>query len=111
MKFLYYFVDVWGELVFWYLMITCMAIYIKFKRSDVATFLLYELGDSSTSVTRPFYVIFVFVYIFKLLAILIRMREQATVDVTLLDHEKPKPGQDTVSAWRHYFVANELAEL
>jgi hypothetical protein len=33
------------------------------------------------------------------------------MDVVILDHEKPKQDSKTVKAWRHYFVANELAEI
>ena len=52
-----------------------------------------------------------FVLAFKLIALLYRVIEQSSMDILLLDHEKPTGDSKHVKAWRHYFVANELAEI
>ena len=47
----------------------------------------------------------------KTVAIAMKIYNQSTIDIFLVDQEQPNRLTKSVTAWRHYFVANEFAEL
>lgn len=89
-----------------------------FKTQDNAYILLPTInpvGDmiSSYDIFFGFYVVTLAT---KTLAILLRIIEQSSVDIFIMDWEKPKlvaaeDKEPSVIAWRSTFVANELNEL
>ena len=98
--------------MFWLLFAACGRVFVAYKAQDSASLLLPELDPSLVSSQyAPFYAVLGTTLAAKTLAVLIRIREQATMDVYLVDLEKPGRETKQVNAWRHYFVANEFAEL
>ena len=109
----YYVLDVWSDLMFWLLFGACGEVFTAFKLQQHASLLLPELGGfgAGEDAYLAFYVLLGLTLACKLLAVWIRIGEQAGTDVYLVDHETPNRDTKQVNAWRHYFVANEFAEL
>jgi len=49
--------------------------------------------------------------VFRCLAVLMRIYEQANCDIYCIDFESPNIETKTVNAWRHVFITNEFNEL
>lgn len=81
--------------------------------------LALPVGDQETA----FIVLLVIAFVFRFISVLYIIWKQVTIDIFLIDWEKPKvlahgelPGSQThqeapVSIWRCYFVANEWNEI
>ena len=110
-KIIYYLVDTWSELMFWLLFFTSATIFIAYKAQMNAHLLLPEPGPASDHVYRAFNAVFATTLACKLLKVLMRIGEQARIDLYLVDFEGAGRDLEHVNAWRYLFVANELAEL
>lgn len=88
-KFLQYLFDSWSELMFWLLFFSCSNIFISYKLQMNAFFLLPELGDASEKVYASFKIIMLITLIFKFISVLMRIIEQTTMDIYLVDFEPP----------------------
>ena len=76
-----------------------------------ATLLLPELGPASEQVYSWFNVILLMTLFSKLIAVVLRIIEQSTMDIYLVDFENPNRDSKQVNAWRYMFIPNEFAEL
>lgn len=110
-KILMYAFDYWSELVFWLMFWTCASVFISYKLANNAFFLLPELGEPSAADYTAFNVVLFITLAARLMAILIKIVEQANSDIYIVDFEKPNMETRQVNAWRQIFVANEYSEL
>ena len=97
--------------MFWLLFGACGSLFIQFKLQENAFLLLPELGQASEHIYVAFYVVLGVVMLFRVLAVLLRIIEQASCDVYCIDFETPNFETKTVNAWRHVFITNEFNEL
>lgn len=84
---------------------------LSYKTQTSAFLLLPELGEVSSQLYTSFDVGVAICLCFKTIAIIIRIFEQAKVDIYMIDYEKPHNQSKQVNAWRRLFVANEWQEL
>jgi meckelin len=111
LKFVEYFSDYVSEFMFWLIYLVCAIIFISFKIQVQSTMLLPEEGQASQAVQGPFYGLFFTTVVLKTIAISMKIYNQSKMDIFLIDHEQPNRITRSVVGWRHYFVANEFAEL
>jgi meckelin len=122
-KAIFLLLDTWSSILFWFIYAISLywvAIY-KFENRMFA--LLPE--NSWAKSYKAIDVIYAVVAVSKIIVVLCKVLESATVDIILVDSEKPKikknvaehfgkeesKEEEEVSAWRSLFVANEYCEL
>ena len=121
LRVLYLIFDVWSGIMFWILFFTAGYWFITYKLQANAYVLLPSIDEWSTTY-RVFDAIFGIILAFRLCAILMKIVEQSSCDIFLIDWEqspdpllqKPSPQgvqKDNVVVWRSIFVANEFNEL
>ena len=110
-RFILYLFDYWSNFMFFLIFLISMIIFVSYKLGMQATMLLPEEGEASAKVNQPFYAVFGICVFFKTIAILMKIYDQANMDIFIIDLEQPNKLTKQVVAWRHYFVANEFAEL
>lgn len=110
-KFIEIFFDYFADYMFWFIFIACLIIFFSFKIGMAPSKLLPDEGEASQKVQAPFYGLFGTVVVMKTVAVGIKIYNQSTIDIFLVDNEQPNRQTKSVVAWRHYFVANEFAEL
>lgn len=110
-KFLYYLLDVEGELMFWMIFLTTGILLLSFKTQNAAVLLLPELGEVADGLNSAFNAVIGMCLAFKTISVVLRIIEQAKVDVYIIDYERPHNQTRQVSGWRRLFVANEWNEL
>ena len=108
--------DTWCTLFFWYLFGIAAYWFIFFKLED-RVYLLLPLRDDWYHTYRKFDIVFGLVCSCKLLAVLLQIAEQCTIDIFFIDWEKSKievvkdEHVEMVGCWRSIFVNNEFNEM
>lgn len=105
----------WSTMMFWVSFFVNGYWFIMYKMQDNAL-LLMPSTEEINSLYAMFFVVFLVILVFKTLAVLYKIIEQANADVILMDWEKPRrvaleDSEETVVAWRSSFIANELNEI
>jgi hypothetical protein len=106
-----YFFETWSQIMFWLLFWSCASVFIAFKLQVNAVLLLPELGAASDWVYSAFYGVLGATLACRALAVLMRIYEQAKIDIYVVDFERPNFDTRQVNAWRHVFITNEFSEL
>ena len=115
-KLVYILVDVWSEIMFWFVFFTTSYWFISFKLQANAYILLPSIDEWSQSY-MIFDIIFGLILGFRFVAVVMRIVEQSTLDIFFIDWEAPDPYMrkadviDNTVVWRSIFVANEFNEL
>ena len=130
MKGAYFFMDSFAMFNFCLIYFTSLWLFATYKLQENAYMVLPSLDDID-GVYEAFNILFFIVTIFQLLAVVLRVIEQCSFDIFLIDWEKPSIEEnETISqnqeddeakeysikkprvvAWRSIFVANEFNEL
>lgn len=76
-----------------------------------AYLLLPELGEATEGYYVAFKVVMLLVLILKFLSVLMKIFEQTSMDVFLVDFEPQNQDSKQVNGWRYLFIANEFVEL
>eukprot|EP00347_Sterkiella_histriomuscorum_P018733 403344384 len=115
-KMIYLIADVWSEIMFWILFFTSAYWFVTYKIQANAYILLPSVDDWESSY-RIFDIVFGFILAMRLIAVVMKIIEQSTVDIFLIDWEVVDPYNkrddvvDNVIVWRSIFLANEFNEM
>ena len=80
-----YILDYWSNFMFLLIYLICFGVFVNYKLSMSATMLLPEEGEASTRVKLPFFVVFGMVVVFKLSAVIMKIYDQARIDIFIID--------------------------
>lgn len=83
----------WAEFMYWLLFFISMYWFIAYKMTEEAAILLPSIDDIDYAY-RNFYIIFGIVLLFRVIVIVLKIIESSTVDVFLIDWEKPQEKSD-----------------
>lgn len=89
MKFIELFFGYFADYMFWLMFFACGVVFIRFKLGVDATKLLPDEGEASQKVQRPFYGLFGTVVVMKTINLGIKIYNQSTIDIFLVDNEQP----------------------
>jgi hypothetical protein len=117
--------DVWSALSFYVFFFITLNWYVFYKWAESATVLLPSAFQDD-SIYPIFTGFFIAIWVSKTIVVLMKIRDQANVDIFILDWERSRlpeysplnavglrpPQEDNAPIfWRSCFVANELNEL
>lgn len=88
-KFIEIFFDNFADYMFWFIFLACLIIFIRFKIGMAPSKLLPDEGEASQKVQAPFYGLFATVVFMKTVAVGIKIYNQSTIDIFLVDNEQP----------------------
>lgn len=102
--------------MFWIVFFTSAYWFVTYKLQANAYVLLPSVDDWDSSY-KIFDIVFGFILALRFIAIIMKIIEQSTVDIFLIDWETADPYMkredvvDNVIVWRSIFLANEFNEL
>jgi len=88
-KIVFHLLDSWSEYMFWMLFFVSCSIFIPYKLQMNAYLLLPELGKASEANYQLFNTILTMALVSKLVAVIMKIVEQANIDIFIIDFEKP----------------------
>ena len=113
-NFIFYLVNNWSTIFFWFLFGIIAIIFIFFKWANTSYMFLPQENDSSY---KSILIIFIVVLIARLFSIFMRIIKQSSYDIFFIDWEKPKTEIrrnrqiKIIEGWRTVFLANEYTEM
>lgn len=107
--------SVWVSIIYWLCFFVSGYYFIMYKMSDNVLLLLPSTNEEF-SFYDVFWVIFVIMLVFKTCAIVYKIAQQSSMDVMLIDWEKPRKvaamdEKESVITWRSIFIGNEFNEM
>ena len=114
-RLVYSLADEWSSVIFWMCFFVTLYFFVMYKLQTNA-YLLLPSVDLVSSAYDSFKIVFFITLASKTLAVLMKIYDQSTADIFLIDWEHPRKisaedTEESVVAWRFTFMANELDEL